>query len=383
MDKSIAVVPLDVHKRFSLAAPLSGAAEVVAEVRLEHGDLEQLVTYLGGLAPGTPVVLEATLNWPWLVDLVEAVGLQPHLADPRQARKLRTGLAKSDRRDAVWLGRLWLAGDLFPEVYLAPPEVRRMRDRFRQRLLLVQLRTRQKNNVHGQLLKLGILADGQVADIFSPKGRRWLAQLPLDAHQRSLLDAKLAVIADLDRHIAALEQQIRQELEHDPRAPILMSIPGVGQLTAYTLLAEIGDLGRFPNGRALAAYAGVLPRDNESADKDFGKRTDRRCNTFLRWAAIEAATGAVRGSRRLRSLHARVQQRHKQQPGKARIAVARELLELVHLLLTRGQRYQEDPPPRPGSDRRRDRRTPPASPDPNRASQMRLSARPPARDARG
>ena len=137
-----------------------------------------------------------------------------------------------------------------------------------------------------------------------------------------------------------------------------MTIPGVGELTAYAILAEMGELDRFPNGRALAAYAGSLPLDNESAEKDFGKKTGWRCNRFLRWAVIEAVTGAVKKSPRMKSLHSRVKARNPKKVGKARVAVAREILELAHLVLTRKVPYTETPPPRPGSkqestDRRR------------------------------
>ena len=146
-----------------------------------------------------------------------------------------------------------------------------------------------------------------------------------------------------------LEREIKRELAEDERAELLMTIPGVGELTAYAILAEMGELDRFPNGRALAAYAGTLPLDNESAEKDFGKKTGWRCNRFLRWAVIEAVTGAVRKSRRMKSLHSRVKARNPKKAGKARVAVAREMLELAHLVLTRKVPYMETPPPRPGS----------------------------------
>jgi len=251
--------------------------------------------------------------------------------------------------DAIFLGRLFLAGDVFPAAYLAPPEIRRRRSLFRLRLLLVRMRTASKNNIHGQLFRLGIVTDEEVSDLFSRKGLRVLARLDLPSDERALLDRKLAVIADLNAHIAVLEEEIAADLKDDPRAEIVMSLPGVGKITAYTILAEIGELERFPNSRALAAYAGLLPLSRESAGKDFGRRTTAGCNRFLRWAMIEAVSGAVRKSARMKSLHARVKAKNKRQPGKARVAVARELIELVHLLLTKNETYREKRPPRPGS----------------------------------
>ena len=106
---------------------------------------------------------------------------------------------------------------------------------------------------------------------------------------------------------------------------------------------------RFPDGRALAAYGGTLPLDNESADVDYGKHTGTHCNRFLRVITLEAVNGAIRKSPRMRSLYNRVKRRNKSAPGKARMAVARELMELAHLVLTRRVPYMESPPPRPGS----------------------------------
>jgi len=280
------------------------------------------------------------------------------------------GMAKSDRKDAIFLGKLYLAGgDVFPGAYLAPPPVRRMRSHFRQRLLLVRMRVALKNALHGQLFRLGVVTDEEVSDLFCRKGRRALGRLELDAHERGLIDRKLDVVDQLTEHIEAMEAVLKEQIADDPRALILMSLPGVGYLTAYTWLAEIGELERFANGRALAAYAGCLPLDRESAEKDFGKRTNPACNRYLRWAALEAVTGAVRKSPRMRSLHARVKARNPKHAGKARIAVARELLELAHVLLRHQVLYREQRPVRPGSQGRTPRRK---ASEPNRASQSPL-----------
>jgi len=367
MDESVAVLPLDIHKRFSVATPMNRDGEVLEKVRVEHGDQVAMRAQLVELAQGADVVMEATFNWPWIADLVQEVGLRAHLADPRETGRMRKNRPKSDRKDAIFLGKLWLGGAIFPEVYLAPPPVRSMRALCRQRLLLVRMRTAQKNNIHGQLHRLGVDVTGQVSDIFSPKGRTVLEALELEEHERSLLEHKLTVVDVLTALIDELQDQILPELAQDPRAAILTSIPGIGQILAYTMLAEMGEMERFPHRRALAAYAGVLPLERESGDKDFGRHTGGPCNHWLRWAAIEAATGAVRGSASMRSLHSRVKARNKAMPGKARVAVARKLMELVHVLLTRGETYTEPPS--------RDAASSPSQPRRRRSRRRRRGAR--------
>ena len=369
----IAVVAMDIHKKFSKAVAMDADAEVLDEWRIEHGDRAVMAQFFSQFERSSDIVMEATFNWPWISEVAEEMGASVHLAHAGRAREMAKGMAKSDRKDAIFLGRLFLAGEIFPEVYLAPKEVRRRRGLFRQRLLLVRMRAAVKNCTHGQLFRLGIVTDGEVSNLFSPKGRRVLAKLDVDAHERWLLDGKLTTIDDLNTQIGLLERAIGKQLQYDAGAEILMSLPGVAALTAYGMLAEMGEIKRFANGRATAAYAGLLPLDRESAEKDFGKRTNRQCNRHLRWTMLEAVSGAVRKSPRMRSLAARVRARNRKKPGKARVAVARELLELAHLLLSRGELYQEKPSARPGSRGSVGKRK---ASRPNRASQTKLCARP-------
>jgi transposase len=365
---SIAVVAMDIHKKFSKAMLMDEGARVVGEHDIKHGDPAEMRKFLSIFEVGTHVVMEATFNWPWIADLATGAGLRVHLVDPMRAREMARGYSKSDRKDAIYLGKLFLSAQVFPEVYLAPGEVRDKRYLFRQRALLVRMRTAAKNAVHGQLFRLGYVTDEEVSDLFGVSGRQYLRSLELKDTERLLLDEKLKVIDGLNGHLGFLESRIADDLREDERADVVMSIPGVGKLVGYAVLAEIGQIERFPSPRALSAYAGLLPLENQSAEKHMPKHTGQRFNRWLRWAAIEAVTGAVRSSGRMKSLYTRVKLRNRGMPGKARVAVAREILELAWLLLTRKERYQETPPGRPGS-----KDTRPSNP--NRASQTTLCAR--------
>lgn len=363
---SVAVVAMDIHKKFSKGVVMKAGCEIVGERRIYHDDKREMRDFFGEFDEGTDVVMEATFNWPWIADMAEEAGLQVHLVDAVRAREMAKGYAKSDRKDAIYLGKLFLSTELFPEVYLAPVEVRDKRWVFRLRLMLVRMRAGVKNAVHGQLFRLGYAFE---INVFGELGRQLLAGLELSESERVLLNEKFGVIEGLDGHIKYLEGLIDKQLSEDPRAEILMSLPGVGKITAYAMLAEIGDIRRFPDRRALSAYAGLLPLKNESGGKERPRHTGVRCNRNLRWSAIEAVTGAVRSSARMRSLHSRVSRRNKGMGGKARIAVAREIVEMAWILLTRNEKYVEARPARPGSEKAIE------SCDPNRASQTALCAR--------
>jgi transposase len=348
---NVAVVALDIHKKFAKAVKMDKDGKVLEEAILKHPGRNDYDAFLGNLDKETDVVMEATFNWPWIADLIESMGLTPHLAHPPRARELAKGMAKTDRRDAIFLGDLFLAGKLFPRSYLAPVEVRRMRDIFRIRLLFVRMRTMIKNNIHGQMFRAGAVFDEETSDLFSKKGRAILKDLALPEHERHELDRKLDFLDDLSLHIENVEEELKTILEKDERAKFLMSIPGVGEIIAYTILAEVGTIDRFINSRALAAYAGVLPLAKKSADKDYGSMTCRMSNRFLRWAAIEAVTGAVRSSPRMRAKYLKVRKKN-EKAGKARVAIAREVMELAWLVLKKKVYYTETPPPRPGSIRK-------------------------------
>jgi transposase len=363
---SVTVVAMDIHKKFSKAVVMDVDCGVIGERMIYHGNRDEMRDFFAKFDDDTDVVMEATFNWPWIADMAREAGLRAHLVDAVRAREMAKGYSKSDRKDAIYLGRLFLSSKLFPEVYLAPVEVRDRRWLFRLRLMLVRMRAAVKNAVHGQLFRLGYALE---MDIFGDWGREVLAGLDLSETERLLLDEKFEVIEDLNGHIGYLEGHIDKQLSEDPRAEILMSLPGVGKITAYAMLAEIGEIKRFPDRRALSACAGLLPLKNESGGKERARHTGARCNRHLRWSAIEAVTGAVRSSAAMRSLHSRVSRRNKGMGGKARIAVAREIVELAWILLTRNQRYVEDRPARPGSIKAVE------SCDPNRASQTALCAR--------
>jgi len=337
----VPLVALDIHKKFSFAVVLDHDGNKLNERKLQHDDRQALADFFKSFPKGTEVVMEATFNWPWLADAAKALGLTPILAHPPRARQMAKGLPKTDRRDATFLGKLRLAHTVFPEAWGAPPEVRMQRDIFRLRLELVKSRTALKNAVHGQLLKLGIQTDNAPADLFSPSGRKFLELLDLAPNQRFLLQTKLDTIDGITREIKILDEAIVSGVKEDPRAEILFSIPGIGRLSAYAILAEIGDIDRFLNSRALASYAGVLPKNKESAGHDYGKRTGGPCNDHLHWVAVECTTGAINSSRAMRSLHSRVRARNPKAAGKARIAVARKIIELVWTLLKRGEKYRE------------------------------------------
>jgi transposase len=114
------------------------------------------------------VAIEATYGWEWLADLPEDAGYQLHLAHPLRTRAIAAARVKTDAVDAATLAQLLRAG-LLPEAYIAPRELRDVRELLRHRVTLVATRSALKNRVHAILARHGVIH--QHADLFGKAGR--------------------------------------------------------------------------------------------------------------------------------------------------------------------------------------------------------------------
>lgn len=351
---SVLAVGWDVHRRFSQVSlqelHADGELRVVERKRLEHNDRSAMAAWLGKLPANTPIAIEGAFGWQWVADWLSELGLSPHLGHPPAIRVLAKNEAKADRIDADRLGRFWLRG-IFPESYLSTPEVRQLRERLRHRQSLVALRAQVKNRVQALLHRAGVLHD--LSDLFGKRGRELLAELKLPAASRAVLDDGLALIDALGDQLAALETWMLEHLAQDAIVRLLCTIPGIGLILAHVIRAEIGQLTeRFANAKRLASYAGLAPLSNDSADRHGRRHIGHACNRTLRWALVEAAGIALRSRDcppKLRQLYDRLTRHGHVNKMPGRVAVARELCELVYVIWKKGEPYRDPTSPAPTS----------------------------------
>jgi transposase len=247
-------VGMDVHRKRSQVAIVDDLG-VQQRNRNLSNDPAKLVPILGTLPPGTPVAFEAAYGWGWLVELLEELELEPHLVHPSRCKAIAAARLKNDKVDAATLAQL-LRADLLPEAWIAPQGTRDLRALLRHRASLVRLSTSLKNRVHAVLADRGI---GEDRGLWTGPGRAWLSSLELPAIPRAIVEDCCGLLDALAVPIARLERQIAALAKPDPRVQALMALPGVGRLTAMTLVAEIGDIDRFPTARKLCAWAGLTP----------------------------------------------------------------------------------------------------------------------------
>ncbi|HVA88113.1 MAG TPA: IS110 family transposase, partial [Candidatus Saccharimonadales bacterium] len=113
----------------------------------------------------------------------------------------------------------------------------------------------------------------------------------------SNLVESMVVLDDLTARIDALELELKQLGADHPAMRVLMTVPGVGWVLAYTIGSEIGDITRFATPKKLAGYTGLCPIVGQSGGKDRRGPLPKNGPTYLRWALIEAATHAARDPR--------------------------------------------------------------------------------------
>src|SRR5215210_4101936 len=216
-----------------------------------------------------------------------------HLAEPAETSALRgkKRRAKTDREDARWLRELLAAGRL-PEAWIPPAHVLEWRTRTRLRKKLVDERTRWLQRVQATLFHHGI--SGVPDKLLSAQGREFLAALELPDAARERIAVSLSMIEALDRQLAPIEQQLRQLARRQPGCRALMGHYGIGELTAPTILCELGDVSRLSASRKAVRCAGL----------DIGvHRSDRRSRAgkLTRQGSPQRGCPARRGTWRRRS----------------------------------------------------------------------------------
>ena len=161
------------------------------------------------------------------------------------------------------------------------------------------------------------------------------------AAQRVVTD-NLVLIAQLDERIQALLDEVELTDRQAELVQLLQTVPGVGRVTALTIMAEIGDIRRFPRAKSLCNWAGLTPRVHKSDTVVRHGRISKQGSPYLRGALVRAAAVASRFSPRWYTVHERLVPRCGRVG--AKVAVARRLLTVIYHMWTRGQPYYEDYP---------------------------------------
>lgn len=335
------VIGIDLHKHESQVAVLPDDAEEseepLEEVRVANANLEAIAEKY----EGNRAVIEATSNYFTVHDTLSD-HLEVTVANPLELSWIADATQKTDEIDAEKLAEL-LRAEIVPESYVPPKEIRSCRALTRGRAALVDERTKWKNEVHAVLDQHGISPEGQ---LFTADGREFLAELTLGQPGDTLLETYLETIDALSEQIERLTTEIEAVAGDHPEVELLLTIPGIGAVTAVTIHAEIGEIERFDRAAEVVSYAGLDPTVRESADSRTEGSISKEGNSHLRSAVVQAAWRAVHNGSdpHLSDFYYRLRDQKNKPEKVARVATGRKLLVSIFHMLTRAEGY--DPPTR-------------------------------------
>jgi transposase len=321
-------VGLDVHKKMCYGTVMDEEGNIVKQAKFSN-DHKDLTLFMKGLRQ-TKIVMESGYCWQPLYDALEEAGHDVRLAHPKEVKALAK--KKTDKVDSETLAHL-LRTDLLPESYVPPRDIRELRDRVRRRAFLVGMRTKIKNRIHAELVKRRIKLG---VDQRTKKGRMMLESLGLEG-----VDQVLPILYALDRQIAVMSRDLRRMCGENPQAMLLTSIPGVGYYVVLLLIAEIGDIGRFPDSESLCSDAGLVPVVWSSGGSTHHGGITREGSKWMRWALTQAVHVHLRYETNLSRFYRRLTRKKPKQV--AVMATARKMLKVVYWMLRNNEPYHPGP----------------------------------------
>ena len=328
-------VGVDLHQRFCYMTAVNASGGKLRQGRVAN-DGAAMRAWLRQVPGPRQVVVEASGFWPAFARAVKPEAERLVMVHPQRVKAIAAARLKNDKVDSETLAHLSRA-DLLPMAWMADERTQQLRMLTRLRIVLGQRRAAAKNQLQAVLHQEGFLKP--MTDVFGKKGRAWLAGIELSPAGRTVVETWLAEVDHLDRRIAEQTRELERMAAMDARARWLQSVPGIGAYAAMVILAEVGEIERFGNKRALASYAGLTPIVRESAGKRRRGGIGHNGSGTLRWIMLQVAQVAARHSPAAKAYYVHLRKRKPAQV--AKIALAHKLLTAVWSLLRHGVCFDE------------------------------------------
>jgi transposase len=325
------IIGCDFHPRFQQIAFLDEETGEYGERRLSHPE-EAERFYRGLCGRQVRIGAEATGNFRWFRRLLEELGQEFVLGDAAAIRAACVRRQKTDKRDARHILDLLLKGT-FPRVWQPSAAEEELRQLLVHRCRMVRMGTGIKNQLDALAKSEGLLtARGR-------KGRSAVAALPLGGWYAVRRQDLLELLELLERRVLALDEAVREAAEQNASAALLMTHPGVGPVVSLAYVLSIGDWQRFPRGKQVGSYLGLIPAEESSGDRRRLGHVSKQGNSMVRWLLVQAAINAQRHDASWHRQYVRLSMaRHH---GVAKLAIAHKLAVRMYWMLRSGENYQQ------------------------------------------
>ena len=327
-------IGLDVHQRYCEGYEIGSNGQ---KRRFRLANTREAWEEFGKtLDQDTRIVMEATSNAFWIYDILSAYPGQVVVANPLKTRAIAEARIKTDALDAKILAQL-LAADFIPTTWVPAKNEYELRVLLHHRIRLAKIRTMLKNKIHAALIRNGL--NPPCTDLFGKKGRLFLERISLPETDQIVMISCLKLLDHVQREIDELEGEIYDKAKDAPNVRLLIGIPGINVLSALTILAEIGDIKRFPTPKKLTSYAGLVPSVHQSGKTRHTGSITKAGRSTLRWILVQCAQRGIRSASDLQSFYLRLKAKkgHKI----AIVATARKLLTIIWAVLTKEEEYKD------------------------------------------
>jgi transposase len=326
------IIGCDFHPGFQQIAYVDRETGQYGERRLNHR--EEAVGFYRSLAGRKVVVgLEATGNDGWFRKLVGECGHELLVGDASAIHAAAPREQRTDKRDARHILRL-LVENRFPAVWQPSVANEEQRQLLMHRCRLVRMRTRIKNQLDSIAKSEGLTGSRS----WSGQRRGQIEALPLAGWYNRRRADLLQLLDGLELRIKPLDMAVDAAARQDAEARLLMTHPGVGPVVSLAYVLVVGDWRRFPRGKQVGSYLGLIPSEASSGKRQqqMGHIT-KQGNTLLRWLLVEAATTAQRYDASWHRQYVRLSMT--KHHGVAKVAIAHKLAVRLYWMLRSGQDY--------------------------------------------
>jgi transposase len=328
------IIGCDFHPSFQQIAYVDQETGEYGERRLRHR--EEAVQFYRSLASKqVRVGVEATGNDRWFRKLLGELGEELLIGDASAIHASAPREQRTDKRDARHILKL-LVENRFPSVWQPPAANEEQRQLLMHRCRLVRIRTRLKNQLDSIAKSEGLTGSRRWC---APR-RRQIEALPLTGWYAQRRADLLRLLDETELRIKPLDQAVEQAAGQDGQARLLMTHPGVGPVISLAYVLTIGDWRRFPRGKQVGSYLGLIPSEASSGkhQQKMGHIT-KQGNTLLRWLLVEAATTAQRHDPAWHRQYVRLSM--SKHHGVAKVAIAHKLAVRLYWMLRSGQDYAQ------------------------------------------
>jgi transposase len=333
---------VDLHKCTVSLHAVDPSGKTIASLTCDTRCVDRIEQWMKALPRPSRLAVEAVGFVEWFIDRFRSCVDKMEIADATELANRRGKRRKTDRKDAADIAQRLARGEC-PLGWIADEPVMQLRKLGRHWRHLSRTISRAKHAMQSMLL---------AANLRGPKFDGASAQKWLLAHGHLLKNVQREAFGNLLDIVCLIERQrecLRRKIIFANRDPqfcaliaILKSVPGIDEIWACIIAAEVGDFGRFPNADALEFWAGLTADLKESAGRTQSGHVTKAGSPCLRWALCKAAGTLCRSDAKQEAIRQRLIGRMPKP--KANVAMGRRLLRILFAMVRDGTLYQGQEP---------------------------------------